>query len=133
MHGIRVLMAKDYIDNLSEEVTKGMVEKPEQGMWPSYAPLGYRNVAVAGEPDSRKKMIEPDPERAPLIVQLFEWYATGDYSIKELGRMARNSADLPQERRAPSRRLPCTAFSAAGFTPATSSGTVRSIAARTRH
>jgi site-specific DNA recombinase len=48
-------------------------------------------VAVAGEPDSRKKMIELDPERAPLIVQLFEWYATGDYSIKELGRMARNS------------------------------------------
>jgi DNA invertase Pin-like site-specific DNA recombinase len=91
MHGIRVLMAKNYIDNLSEEVTKGMVEKAEQGMWPSYAPLGYRNVAVAGEPDSHKKMIEPDPERAPLIVQLFEWYATGNYSIKELGRMARDS------------------------------------------
>jgi site-specific DNA recombinase len=73
MHGIRVLMAKNYIDNLSEEVTKGMVEKAEQGMWPSFAPLGYRNVAVPGEPDSRKKMIEPDPDRAPLIVQLFEW------------------------------------------------------------
>ena len=91
MHGIRVLMAKNYIDNLSEEVTKGMVEKAEQGMWPSFAPLGYRNVAVPGEPDSRKKMIEPDPDRAPLVVQLFEWYATGDYSIKELGRMARDS------------------------------------------
>jgi site-specific DNA recombinase len=90
MHGIRVLMAKNYIDNLSEEVTKGMVEKAEQGMWPSFAPLGYRNVAVPGEQDSRK-MIEPDPDRAPLVVQLFEWYATGDYSIKELGRMAKDS------------------------------------------
>ena len=40
MHGIRLLMSKNYIDNLSEEVTKGMVEKAEQGMWPSYAPLG---------------------------------------------------------------------------------------------
>ncbi len=44
MHGIKVLMAKNYIDNLSEEARKGMAEKAEQGLWPSYAPLGYRNV-----------------------------------------------------------------------------------------
>lgn len=31
MHGIRVLMAKNYIDNLSEKVRKGMREKAEQG------------------------------------------------------------------------------------------------------
>src|ERR1035441_6445736 len=43
-HGIRVLMAKSYIDNLSEEVRKGMTGKSETGMWPSYAPHGYRNV-----------------------------------------------------------------------------------------
>ncbi len=40
-------MAKKYIDNLSEEVTKGMVEKAEQGMWPSYAPLGGLNRLLA--------------------------------------------------------------------------------------
>ena len=44
MHGIKVLMAKNYIDNLSEETRKGMTEKAEQGYWPSVAPLGYRNV-----------------------------------------------------------------------------------------
>ena len=44
MHGIKVLMAKNYIDNLSEEARKGMQEKAEQGIWPSKAPLGYRNV-----------------------------------------------------------------------------------------
>ena len=44
MHGIKVLMAKNYIDNLSEETRKGMTEKAEQGLWPSNAPLGYRNV-----------------------------------------------------------------------------------------
>ena len=32
MHGIKVLMAKNYIDNLSEETWKGMVEKAEQGL-----------------------------------------------------------------------------------------------------
>jgi DNA invertase Pin-like site-specific DNA recombinase len=40
MHGIKVLMAKNYIDNLSEETRKGMTEKAEQGIWPSYAPFG---------------------------------------------------------------------------------------------
>jgi DNA invertase Pin-like site-specific DNA recombinase len=32
MHGIKVLMAKNYIDNLSEEARKGMQEKAEQGL-----------------------------------------------------------------------------------------------------
>ena len=61
MHGIKVLMAKNYIDNLSEETRKGMLEKAEQGMWPTLAPLGYRNVAG---PDG-KKIIEPDPDVRP--------------------------------------------------------------------
>ena len=56
MHGIKVLMAKNYIDNLSEEARKGMQEKAEQGIWPSFAPLGYVNVTL---PDG-KKGIEPD-------------------------------------------------------------------------
>ena len=58
MHGIKVLMAKNYIDNLSEETRKGMLEKAEQGIWPSAAPLGYRNVDGA----NGKRVIEPDPE-----------------------------------------------------------------------
>ena len=44
MHGIKVLMAKNYIDNLSEEARKGQLEKAEQGVWPTKAPLGYRNI-----------------------------------------------------------------------------------------
>ena len=35
MHGIKVLMAKNYIDNLSEEARKGQQEKAEQGIWPT--------------------------------------------------------------------------------------------------
>jgi site-specific DNA recombinase len=44
MHGLKVLMAKNYIDNLSEEARKGMQEKAEQGIWPTKTPLGYRNI-----------------------------------------------------------------------------------------
>ena len=84
MHGIKVLMAKNYIDNLSEETRKGMLEKAEQGLWPSCAPLGYRNV---GGPNG-KRTIEPDPAVAPTVVRLFERYATGLYSLKELVSLA---------------------------------------------
>src|SRR4051812_8259242 len=34
MHGIKVLMAKNYVDNLGEEVRKGLREKAEQVIWP---------------------------------------------------------------------------------------------------
>src|SRR5512132_2068009 len=55
MHGIKVLMAKNYIDNLSEEARKGQQEKAEQGIWPTKTPLGYRNVAGS----DGKKIIDP--------------------------------------------------------------------------
>ena len=84
MHGIRVLMAKNYIDNLSEEVRKGMREKAEQGHWPTVAHVGYRN-----NPDTRR--IEVDPERGPLVAKLFEWYGRGDVSLKELTHRAFSS------------------------------------------
>ena len=84
MHGIKVLMAKNYIDNLSEETRKGMNEKAEEGFFPSRCPLGYRNITG---PDG-KKTIEPDPDYAPLVVKLFEWYATGNYSLDQVAEKA---------------------------------------------
>jgi site-specific DNA recombinase len=89
MHGIKVLMAKNYIDNLSEEARKGMQEKAEQGIWPTKTPLGYRNISG---PDG-KKIIATDPSLAPIVAQVFEWYARGDISLKEAARKA-NAAGL---------------------------------------
>ncbi len=85
MHGIKVLMAKNYIDNLSEEARKGQQEKAEQGIWPTKTPLGYRNVTG---PDGRK-VIAIDPDVAPIVSKLFEWYATGQYALKEVAKKAR--------------------------------------------
>lgn len=84
MHGIKVLMAKNYCENLSEETRKGMLEKARQGLWPSYAPMGYLNV----EGSSGKRTIKPDPNLAPAIARLFQRYATGDHSLKELAKIA---------------------------------------------
>ena len=84
MHGLSVLMAKNYIDNLSEEVKKGVRTKAAQGLWPSYAPMGYLNTV---RPDG-KRIVVPDPVLGPLVTQLFEWFAKGEYSIKSLAKKA---------------------------------------------
>jgi site-specific DNA recombinase len=84
MHGIKVLMAKNYIDNLSEEARKGMQEKAEQGVWPTKTPLGYRNITGR----DGKKVIAVDPDVAPLISKLFEWYSTGQFSLHALALKA---------------------------------------------
>jgi site-specific DNA recombinase len=78
-------MAKNYIDNLSEEARKGQLEKAAQGHWPTRAPMGYINVTG----HDGKKVIEPDPEVAPIVSKLFRWYATGEHSLKEVTRLAR--------------------------------------------
>jgi DNA invertase Pin-like site-specific DNA recombinase len=54
MHGIRTLMSKNFIDNLSEETKKGMNEKVSQGEYPSKAPLGYLNVH---DPHTKKNIV----------------------------------------------------------------------------
>ena len=83
LHGIKVLMAKNYVDNLSEEVKKGLREKAEQGHWPSAAPVGYVNNLATHR-------IEVDPVRGSLIRALFEVYATGEYSLQALAAQARS-------------------------------------------
>ncbi len=83
MHSIKVCLAKNYVDNLSEEIRKGMAEKALQGIYPTHAPLGYLNVA-----DGARKMIAPDPVRAPLIGRLFETFALGQISIQGATKLA---------------------------------------------
>lgn len=84
IHGIKVLMAKNYVDNLSEEVRKGLREKAEQGIWPGPAPFGYINVARG----DGKRIIEVDPVRGPFAKRMFDLYVTGRYSINDLVKEA---------------------------------------------
>lgn len=94
VHGIKVLMAKNYVDNLREETQKGMMEKARQGIWPSFAPIGYVNVL---RPDG-KKIIEVDPLRGPLVAMLFKKYSGGDLSLSEVAKLARESGLSPRGR-----------------------------------
>ena len=80
MHGIKVVMAKNYVDNLSEEARKGMLEKAEQGVWPTKAPLGYANTTA----EDGRKVIAINLHIAPFIKTLFEEFSTGRHSLKSI-------------------------------------------------
>ena len=82
LHGLHVLMAKNYVDNLSEEVKKGLREKAEQGHWPTVAPVGYLN-------NRQTHRIDVDPARGPLVAEVFALYGSGDYSLQALRQRAR--------------------------------------------
>ena len=73
-------MAKNVIDNLSEETRKGMLEKARSGIYPSFAPVGYRNV----DGPNGKRVITPDPATAGVITELFARFRTGRYSLDNL-------------------------------------------------
>ena len=74
VHGIQVVIARNYIENLREEVRKGMRERAEQGIYPSRPPLGYCNNKL-------EHTIEIDSRKAPLARRMFELYASGRHSL----------------------------------------------------
>lgn len=77
--GIRILFAKNYTDNLSEEIKKGYREKLAQGWLPSKALPGYMTIG-----EKRHKTQILNPEEAPLVKKMFELYASGNYTLKML-------------------------------------------------
>jgi site-specific DNA recombinase len=77
IHGIKALMAKNYIDNLSEETRKGMLQKAKEGGWPTAPPYGYR---------MEEGRLVPDEDQAVFVRTAFQRYATGAYSIRALSK-----------------------------------------------
>src|SRR5713101_7677459 len=77
VHGIQVVMARNYIENLREEVRKGMREKAEQGIYPSRPPIGYQNNKL-------ERTIEVDSRKAPIAQRMFDLYASGHHSLASL-------------------------------------------------
>jgi DNA invertase Pin-like site-specific DNA recombinase len=74
---ILAVVASDYIRNLRDEVRKGFYGRLKQGLYPLGAPLGYLDQG-GGKP----KTI--DPVRGPLVVQAFELYGSGLWTLHTL-------------------------------------------------
>ena len=72
--------SKYYIDNLSENIKRGIRQKLRNGIWPAWAPLGYVN-------DKNARNIIVDKERAKFIRKTFEMYATGEYPLAQIRKI----------------------------------------------
>ena len=77
IHGFKVLMAKNYVENLSEEIKKGLTTKARKGIYPIKAPFGYKN-------NKEKKDITVHEKEALIVKRIFKMYATATYSLEEL-------------------------------------------------
>ena len=80
-------MAKDFIDNLSEEVKKGQKEKVAQGIYPAKAPLGYLNAPDPFMP--KRNIIIVDENNADLIRKIFEYYGNTEDSVDQVTERVR--------------------------------------------
>ena len=75
---MKSIWAKNYADNLSEEIRKGHREKIEQMRYPGPVKFGYKSIG-----DKRKDHII-DPVKAPLLKHCFDLYSSGKYTIDQL-------------------------------------------------
>ncbi len=73
--------SKYFIDNLSENVKRGIRQKLRRGEWPSFSPIGY-----VADPKSRQLIV--DPVKGPGVRKLFEAHASGKHTLKDLQQLS---------------------------------------------
>jgi len=76
VHGLKILLAKNFIDNLREETQKGRLKKVQEGYFISYPPYGYKKT------NKRNTILHP--QQSKFVKRAFELYAQGNISLKNL-------------------------------------------------
>ena len=69
--------SKYFVDNLRENVKRGLRQKIRNGVWPGWAPVGYVN-------NPKTRAIDIDPDKSPKVKEMFALYATGKYTLHSL-------------------------------------------------
>lgn len=69
--------SKYFVDNLRENVKRGLRQKIRNGVWPGWTPVGYLN-------NPKTRMIDIDKSKALKVKKLFEFYATGSQTFLSL-------------------------------------------------
>jgi DNA invertase Pin-like site-specific DNA recombinase len=72
-------MAKKYVDDLSDNVKRGLRAKLAQGWLPSLPPIGYLN-------DYATRTIVPDPDRFPIVRKMWTQVLAGRSPVEVLAR-----------------------------------------------
>ncbi|MFL6436609.1 MAG: recombinase family protein [Terriglobales bacterium] len=80
MEGMLASFAQFDNDVRAERTTAGMKARLEHGGWTFKPPLGYvKSVEASG-----RKTLAPDPIRAPLVIEAFQMFATGQYTKRQV-------------------------------------------------
>jgi len=80
---IAVSLAQYYSNSISDNTRRAFEQKRRSGEWTGPATIGYKNIPLDEEKRLRKDIV-PDPERAHLLQELFNFHSTGNYSITSL-------------------------------------------------
>lgn len=75
--------SKYYVDNLSQNVKRGIRTKLEKGWQPNLAPIGYRNCKETGT-------IIPDKEHLKTIRRMFDLLLSGNHTVPDIHRIICN-------------------------------------------
>lgn len=79
MLSLEFSQSKHFVDNLSENVKRGLRTKVRRGEMPGIAPIGYIN-------NKNTKQIVLDRRVAPKITEAFKLYAQGDKTMSEISQ-----------------------------------------------
>ena len=90
MLNMGVSTAQYYSDSISDNVKRRNQQKWRDGEWCGKAPIGYMNTV---KPDG-KKWIETEPSTAFIVLEAFEMYASGNYSLRDIARKWREDYGL---------------------------------------
>ena len=75
------MFASHYSEVISEKVKKAQKKLQDERRCIYAAPIGFLDMGSDNKPF--------DPERSPIVKRIFEMYETGDWSIRQLGKWAR--------------------------------------------
>ncbi len=76
--------SKYFVDNLRENVKRGLRQKIRNGTWPGWAPVGYLN-------NTKTRGIDIDSDKAKKVEKMFEMYATGTYTLHSLANWCKKN------------------------------------------
>ena len=84
-------MANQFILDLRANTSRGMKTKADKGIFPSHAPLGYKN-----DPTGRQgeKKIFVDEKRFPVVRKVWDLLLSEKYSVGEITKIAQNEYGL---------------------------------------
>lgn len=76
---LKVFLAKQHINRLKDDAVYVKISKAEKGELAGPAPFGYTNTTRDNNP--KLKWVAPQEPQATIVRKIFEWYATGSYSM----------------------------------------------------